>query len=120
MKLLVINPNTSVGMTNDIKKSYKQGEKQKNEVIVTNPKFGPRLLESFYDYSLATIGSICEMNKYKSIDGALIACFGDPGLYSIKEKYNYTTIGIAEAVMSASLLLGKNSVYQWLRKKQFL
>jgi len=51
------------------------------------------------------------MNKYKSIDGALIACFGDPGLYSIKEKYNYTTIGIAEAVMSASLLLGKNSVY---------
>lgn len=107
MKLLVINPNTSVGMTNAIKKSIDRIKNKNYEVIVTCADFGPKSLESYYDYSLATIGSISEMNKYENVDGALIACFGDPGLYSIKEKYNYTTIGIAEAALSASLLIGK-------------
>lgn len=39
-------------------------------------------------------------------DGILLACFGDPGLYALKERAGIPVIGIAEASMSLALLLG--------------
>jgi allantoin racemase len=46
-----------------------------------------------------------ERGKY---DGILLACFGDPGLYAIKEFARVPTIGIAEASLSTALLLGQS------------
>jgi allantoin racemase len=43
---------------------------------------------------------------YPDVDGVVLACFGDPGLYSLKEACNKPVIGIAEASMSMALLLG--------------
>ena len=107
MKMLVINPNTSIEMTEDIERTIAKVKDDDVQTIVTMPDFGPVSLESFYDYSLATFGSIREINKYKNVDGILIACFGDPGIYALKERYNCLTIGIAEASMSTALLMGK-------------
>ena len=42
----------------------------------------------------------------KRYDGVLLACFGDPGLYALKEALGIPVVGIAEASLSFSLLLG--------------
>jgi allantoin racemase len=39
-------------------------------------------------------------------DGILLACFGDPGIFALKEISPLPLIGIAEASMSLALLLG--------------
>ena len=39
-------------------------------------------------------------------DGIVLACFGDPGLYLLKEYCDVPVIGIAEASMSLAILLG--------------
>lgn len=107
-RVLVINPNTSVEMTEDIRKTLDRIKETDVEITVTKPDFGARSLESFYDYSLASFGCIRLVNKIgKNYDGILLACFGDPGLYAMKEIYEYPVIGIAEASMAMSTLMGQ-------------
>lgn len=107
MNLLIINPNTSEAMTNDIKRTIHRIKQQDTQVTVAFPDFGPEGLESFYDYALSAFGLCRLLEKEKTqYDGILIACFGDPGLYAAKEICDCPVFGIAEASMSAALLLG--------------
>lgn len=107
--ILVINPNTSLEMTKSIRRAIKGGENDRFDITVKSVDFGPESLESFYDYNLAVIGLYKSLlNKKLDYDGVLLACFGDPGLYSLKEKLTVPVIGIAEASLSLSLLLGQS------------
>lgn len=107
MKLLVINPNTCEEMTDDIRYTIQKIVSANVVCEVVSPDFGPRSLESFYDYSLATFGIQRLLYKKESdYNGILIACFGDPGLFSYKEIANCPVLGIAESSISMSLLLG--------------
>lgn len=120
-KVLVINPNTSKAMTESIKDTIDKLNSN-YEVTVTNPKYGPESLESFYDYQIAgrEILKILE-REHGKFDGILISCFGDPGLYAAKEISNCPAIGIAEASLSLSLLLGKKfSIITALNKATYM
>lgn len=107
-KLLIINPNTSVEMTDDIKVTVNKYKSDDVEIMVTRPDFGARSLESFYDYILAAFGCFRLIEKVKNqYDGVLIACFGDPGLYAMKELLKCPVIGIAEASIAMANLMGQ-------------
>ena len=76
-RMLVINPNTSVEMTEDVRKTLDRIKVADVDITVMNPDFGARSLESFYDYSLASFGCIRLVNEIgKDYDGILLACFG--------------------------------------------
>ena len=106
MKLLIINPNTCAEMTADILTTAKTSVSAGVRVDVVQPDFGPESLESFYDYNLAAFGISRLLGKAEGYDGVLIACYGDPGLYAVKEKCDCPVLGIAEASISLSLLMG--------------
>jgi len=107
--LLVINPNTSLEMTEQIRNTIQKISHKEHEVICKNPDIGPESLESFFEYSLATVGVLRVIAEEKGkYDGILLACFGDPGLYAIKEVASVPIVGIAEASLSAALLLGQS------------
>lgn len=107
MKFLVINPNTSDVMTEDIRKTVNMVKSDDSIADVIHPDFGPEALESFYDYQLAAFGMLrlkqCSSETY---DGILDACFGDPGLFALKEIFECPVIGIAEGSMAIANLLG--------------
>lgn len=107
-KLFIINPNTSVEMTGEIRTTVERIKAADIDVTVTMPDFGPRSLESFYDYSLAAFGNLRLLQKNSGkVDGVLVACFGDPGLYSLKEVCQVPVVGIAEASIAMSTLMGQ-------------
>lgn len=107
-KILILNPNTSEEMTKDIEITIEKYKSSDVETVVTKPDFGAQSLESFYDYTLAAFGCIRLLEKEKNnYDGVLIACFGDPGLYSIKEMLDYPVIGIAESSIMMANLMGQ-------------
>ena len=107
MKLLIINPNTSEAMTEDIRKTVLAIKNPEIEIELIHPDFGAESLESFYDYTLASFGMIRSLKKHeKDYDGILIACFGDPGLYAIEEISDCPVVGIAEASICIANLLG--------------
>jgi len=53
MKIMIINPNSSVDMTNHIRKALKGIKRPETELIVTCPDKGPVAIESAYDETLA-------------------------------------------------------------------
>lgn len=117
-KLLVINPNNSAKMTQDIKETI-QRKNISAEVEVICMNNSPIVLESFTDYTLAGAEIIHYMREHdmKVYDGILLACFGDPCLYALKEISPVPVLGIAEAAFSRALLLGyKFSVLAASRK----
>lgn len=107
MNLLIVNPNTSETMTEDVRRTVERIKFQDTSVTVMDLDFGPEALESFYDYALSGFGLCRLLEKEKDkYDGILVACYGDPGLYAAKELCDCPVLGIAETSMAFSLLLG--------------
>jgi len=77
------------------------------EIIAVNPDMGPASIEGFCDEALSIVGVLDEIRKGEAqgIDGYVIACFGDPGLYAARELARGPVIGIAEAAMHTAVLL---------------
>lgn len=110
-KLLVINPNSSEQMTQDIRNTLSALEDSEFEVDVIRMPGSPDVLESFADYTVAggeMIRTIRAMQEKGTFDysGVLVACMGDPCLYGVKEVCSVPVVGVAEAAISTALLLG--------------
>lgn len=109
-KLLIINPNSSRAMTEEIERSVRDCRPEGFAADVVRIPDSPEALESYGDYTLAGANMLRYVEENSRIaeeyDGVLVACYGDPGLYALKEKLAIPVIGIAEASMSAALLLG--------------
>ncbi len=106
-RILVINPNSSLKMTKDIKDTLSCIRSDVTVEVIRMPN-APNVLESFTDYTLAGAQMIeyCRQNDMTVYDGILLACFGDPCLSALKEMMPVPVIGIAEAAFSRALLLG--------------
>ena len=106
-KALVLNPNTSQGMTAEIRKTATRVFQNPWESEVLAAPAGPESLESWTDYHLASVCVLPLVETYQAeVDGIVLACFGDPGLYLLKEYCEIPVVGIAEASMSLAILLG--------------
>lgn len=106
-KALVLNPNTSQDMTAEIRETAKRVFQDPWTCDVQMAPAGPESLESWTDYHLASVCVLPLVEEYQEkVDGIVLACFGDPGLYLLKEYCDVPVIGIAEASMSLAILLG--------------
>ena len=105
-KALVINPNTSQSMTREIEQTAQRVFQPSWSCAVATAPAGPESLESWADYHLASVAILPLLDEVAEVDGVVLACFGDPGLYVLKESCNIPVVGIAEASISLALLLG--------------
>jgi len=108
MKILVINPNTSVEMTAGIDSTAKKYARADTEIETVCSKEGPRSIESVYETDLsaqAVLERVIEGNE-KKFDAIIIACYGDPHLHSAREISEIPVFGIAESSMHMACLLG--------------
>jgi allantoin racemase len=103
---LILNPNTSEGMTTDIEATARRVFLPPWNCIVACAPAGPESLESWSDYYLAGVAILPVVEQYPNVDGIVLACFGDPGLYLLKESCSVPVVGIAEASISLAMLLG--------------
>lgn len=119
MKIKVINPNTTVSMTEKIGAIARSVANPGTEIIACNPNMGSVSIEGHYDEALSVVAILDEIRKdvtpasqagacivrqgeAEGIDGYIIACFGDPGLLAARELATAPVIGIAEAAMHAA------------------
>ncbi len=105
-KALVINPNTSLAMTAEIEQTARKVFQSPWTCVVSAAPGGPESLESWSDYHLASIAILPLLESHSDADGIVLACFGDPGLFLLKETCKVPVVGIAEASMTMALLLG--------------
>jgi allantoin racemase len=105
-RALVVNPNTSASMTNDIERTAVRVFTPPWSYVVAGAPAGPESLESWRDYALAAVDALPLLDTHNDCDGVVLSCFGDPGLYGLKELAQVPVVGIAEASMSMALLVG--------------
>lgn len=105
--LIVINPNSSQAVTDGIDASI---EPLRNFGIpircLTLPE-GPPGIESQLQADL-TIAPMLDLARSQTdAAGYVIACFGDPGLYALRDQTQLPVIGIQEASVFTALTLGQ-------------
>lgn len=118
MRILVINPNTSQSMTDDIGVMARKYARPGTEITAVSPAFGPRSIEGFFEHDLAAAATVEVVAQHRDdFDAFVIACFGDPGLYACREITASPVIGIGEAALHTATFLGyKFSIVTTMRR----
>lgn len=106
MKLLLINPNTTRAMTQNIAAAARSVAHAGTEVLAVQPSFGPATIEGHFDETIAAAGVAEQVRLAPADIGAVvIACFGDPGLDAAREASSAPVLGVAEAAFHAAAFL---------------
>lgn len=119
MRILIVNPNTTASMTEKIGEAARSVAGPDTAIVAVNPRSGPVSIEGHYDEAYCVPGLLEEMAKGKAagVDGAVVACFDDPGLGACRELMDVPVVGICEAAMHvASMTAGSFSVVTTLRR----
>jgi Asp/Glu/hydantoin racemase len=108
MRLLVVNSNTTEGVTTRIGAAARAPARPGTVVEAVSAPFGLPLIVSRADWLVAGPATLAALADRKgTYDAAVIACFGDPGLDAAKELAGVPVIGISEAAFHAACLLGR-------------
>lgn len=110
MRLTVVNPNTTVSMTEKIGRAARAVAAAGTEIVACNPAMGPVSIEGYYDEAFCVPGMLEEIRNHPA-DAYVIACFDDTGLDAARTIAPGPVIGICEAAMHmATLIAGSFSV----------
>lgn len=105
MRILVINPNTSAGMTTRIGAAARAAANAGTEIVAANPAHGPVSIEGYFDEAFAAPGMLEEIVKRPGFDAYVIACFDDTGLEAARCAVEAPVIGIGEAAFHLASLI---------------
>jgi allantoin racemase len=108
MKLLLVNPNTSASVTQRIESVAREAAAPGTEIVAHT---APRGVPFIATRGEAIIGAAVALEMlaehHDGCDAAVIAAFGDPGLYGARELLPIPIIGMAEAAMLTACMLGR-------------
>ncbi|AUH32071.1 aspartate/glutamate racemase family protein [Paracoccus tegillarcae] len=117
MKILVVNPNTTVSMTHKIAKAARAVARPDTEIVTTNPSKGPASIQGFLDAATCVPGLLEEVARHPDADAIVIACFDDTGLDAVRMSVSVPVLGIGEAgYHAASMIANKFSVITTLSR----
>lgn len=107
MKILIINPNSDLEMTEAIQKTAEIFASEEFEVICKPTPDAPHFIETYEDESKAAPGMIRLIRENQDkFDAFVIACHCDPNLDLMKEISKKPVVGIGEASMKIASMLG--------------
>lgn len=107
MRLLLLNPNTSTALTNQMANHARCAVSQGTALhAVTAPRGFPYI--SNRSEALIAGGIVLEMlaAEPRDPDAAIIAAFGDPGARAARGLFGFPVIGVAEAALHSAAMLG--------------
>ena len=100
--ILAINPNTTVAMTALVEQHLRATAPRVDWRMATG-RFGARYVTSEASFAIASHAAIDAWAEHGAgCDAVLLACFGDPGLYALRELSPAPVVGLAEASMQAA------------------
>ncbi|TPW33349.1 aspartate/glutamate racemase family protein [Martelella alba] len=99
MQILVVNPNTTVSMTETIAMAARRAAHGETEIAAVTSSMGPASIEGYYDEAIAVPGLLMEVarGERQGAQAAIIACFDDTGLDAARAMAGIPVIGICEA-----------------------
>lgn len=108
MRVLVINPNSTVSMTDGIVQAARAAAAPDVEITGMTNASAPPAIQGEADGLAATPGVVQAAASAASqgFDAVIIACFDDTGLAEARAQANIPVIGIGQAAFQAAMLFG--------------
>lgn len=108
MRILLLNPNTSVGITERLAAAARKVAAPGTTVV---PLTAPRGMPYISGRAEAQIGGAIALEMlaehHSGADAVIMAAFGDPGLFGARELFDMPVVGLAEAAMLTACMLGR-------------
>lgn len=107
----MINANTTQAVTELIEKQARAALGDELEIRAVTAAFGAAYISSEGAYAVAGHAALdCLERHAGGCDAVLLACFGDPGLFALREASVVPVIGMAEACMQEAAGSGRFSI----------
>lgn len=119
MLLRIVNPNTTVAMTEKISAAARAVAGRDTEIDAATSTSGPASIEGFFDGALSLPGLLAEIRagEARGADAHVIACFDDTGLDAARSLAAAPVVGIGEAAYhTACFVAGRFSVVTTLAR----
>lgn len=108
MRVLLVNPNTTVALTERLHQAAADVASPGTEIV---PLTATRGVPYISNRAEAQIGGAIALEMIAEhgvgADAAIVAAFGDPGLFGARELFDFPVIGMSEAAMLTACMLGK-------------
>lgn len=109
--LLVINPNTSVSISALLQAHVRREIGDAAQVRTMGARFGAAYISSEASHAVAQHAVLdawaVNLSKAPPPDAVLIGCFGDPGLFALREGAGVPVGGLADASFAAAAAHGR-------------
>lgn len=107
MRILVINPNTSAGVTRSIAKAAQAAMTPDDVIETMSAPFGPELIVTEEDAAVAGRAVVALAERMASdFDGIVIASFGDTAIAEVRARVSIPVVGIARSALLTALAFG--------------
>jgi Asp/Glu/hydantoin racemase len=108
MRLLIVNPNTSPGVTDRIAAAAEAVARPGDIFTTRSAAFGPPLIVTARDAAEAVEGVLATLRGHESeVDGIVLGSFGDTGAEEVRALHpGLPVIGLAGAAFAAARALG--------------
>lgn len=101
MRLLLINPNTTPAVTDQVLSVARGMTSPGTELTAVTGRFGAAYVSSRSAYAIAGHAALDAWAAAgESFDAVVLACFGDPGLDALRELCPVPVIGMADAAVA--------------------
>jgi allantoin racemase len=108
MRILVVNPNTTSEVTDLLVAAGKRSANADTELVPLTAPYGFPYIST---RSEAQIGGAIAIEMlaahHTQADAAILAAFGDPGLFGARELFDIPVVGMSEAAMLTACMLGQ-------------
>lgn len=115
-QLLIINPNTSVSVSQILRELAVREAPQQGAVRVQTARLGVSYISEEVSFAIAGHALLDAyawdraQPDLPAPDAVLIGCFGDPGLLALRELCDVPVLGLAQASMQAAHARGRYAV----------
>ncbi len=112
MRILVLNPNTSVGMTAEIAAAARAAAHEETEIVCMAPNFGSVAIDSAAESYLSAVGvmdlvaGLIRSGDF-DFDAVVLAGFGEHGRDALAEMLTVPVFDIAECAAHVAHLIGR-------------
>lgn len=108
MALIIINPNSSTTVTDGIDRAVDPLRRLHVPIRCVTLAEGPAGIESQRDADLTVAPMLALAKRLEhEAQGFVIACFGDPGLYALRDQTALPVLGIQECAVLTAMTLGQ-------------
>jgi allantoin racemase len=108
VKILLLNPNTTAAVTDLLYAAGTRVASPGTELVAATAKRGVPYIATRAEAQIGgaiTLELLAEAGS--SVDAAIIAAFGDPGLFGARELFDIPVVGLAEAAMLTACMVGQ-------------